>query len=73
MKEQGEQEGDMDPILTFIDMHGHSKKKNVFIYGPYYPLHNEKYLKMRVIPKLMDDRTHMFRFYSCKFRIEKSK
>lgn len=27
-------------------MHGHSRKKNVFIYGPYYPLHNDKYLKM---------------------------
>jgi hypothetical protein len=23
-----------EDILTFIDMHGHSRKKNVFIYGP---------------------------------------
>ena len=54
-------------------MHGHSKKKNVFIYGPYYPLHNPKYLEMRLIPKILADRTDMFRFWSCKFRIEKSK
>lgn len=54
-------------------MHGHSRKKNVFIYGPYYPLHNDKYFKMRVIPKLISEETTRFRYFSCKFRIEKSK
>lgn len=43
------------------------------MYGPHYPLHHEKYFKMRVLPKLLDEATQMFRFYSCKFRIEKSK
>jgi hypothetical protein len=42
-------------VFAFIDMHGHSKKKNVFVYGPYYPLHNEKYLKMRILPKLVSE------------------
>ena len=51
-----------DPIVAFIDMHGHSRKKNVFIYGPHYPLHNSKYLKMRVLPKLLSDTTQMFRY-----------
>jgi hypothetical protein len=64
---------ELDPIQAFIDIHGHSRKKGVFMYGPHYPLHNEKYLKMRVLPKLLDERTQMFRFYSCKFKIEKSK
>jgi hypothetical protein len=64
---------EQDPILSFIDMHGHSRKKNVFIYGPYYPLHNNKYFKMRVIPKLISDKSDMFRFFSCKFRVENSK
>jgi len=54
-------------------MHGHSRKKNVFVYGPYYPLHSDKYLKMRVIPKLIHEETSKFRYFSCKFRIEKSK
>jgi len=54
-------------------MHGHSRKKNAFIYGPYYPLHQEKYFKMRIIPKLLSEETSKFRFFSCKFRIEKSK
>ena len=43
------------------------------MYGPHYPLHNERYLKSKVLPKILDDKTQMFRFYSCKFRIEKSK
>jgi hypothetical protein len=28
---------------------------------------------MRVIPKLISDKSDMFRYFSCKFRIEKSK
>lgn len=43
------------------------------MYGPHYPLHNERYFKSKVLPKLLDEKTQMFRFYSCKFRIEKSK
>lgn len=62
-----------EPISAFIDIHGHSRKKSIFIYGPYFPLHNERYLKMRVLPKLLSEKTEMFRFYSCKFRIQKSK
>ena len=62
-----------EPISSFIDIHGHSRKKSIFIYGPYFPLHNERYLKMRVLPKLLSEQTDMFRFYSCKFRIQKSK
>lgn len=60
-------------VLAFIDMHAHSKKKSVFMYGPHYPLHSERYYTMRVIPKLMSERTDMFRYYSCKFRNDKGK
>ena len=62
-----------EPFLGFIDIHGHSRKKSVFMYGPHFPLHNERYFKSKVLPKLLDERTQMFRFYSCKFRIERSK
>jgi hypothetical protein len=54
-------------------MHGHSRKKNVFIYGPYFPLHSGKYFKLRVLPKLLSEETNMFRYFSCKFKVEKSK
>ena len=43
------------------------------MYGPSYALHHEGYYKSKVLPKLLDEKTQMFRFYSCKFRIEKSK
>ena len=62
-----------DPIGAFIDIHGHSRKKCVFMYGPHYPLHSERYLKSKVLPKILDEKSEMFRFFSCKFRIEKSK
>lgn len=64
---------DENQILAFIDMHGHSRKKNVFMYGPGYPIHDVRYLKMRVLPKLMSEQSELFRFYSCKFRIQRSK
>ena len=28
---------------------------------------------MRILPKLLDERSEIFRYYSCKFRVEQSK
>ena len=39
------------------------------MYGPEYPIHDSKYLQMRVLPKLMSEQSEMFRYFSCKFRI----
>lgn len=60
-------------ILAFVDIHSHSNKKSIFINGPHYPLHCNNYMNIRVIPKLISERTAMFRFYSCKFSEEKYK
>jgi cytosolic carboxypeptidase protein 2/3 len=65
--------GRFDKILAFIDIHAHSNRKSCFMYGPHYPLHSSNYMKIRVIPKLLSERTAMFRFYSCKFRTEEYK
>ena len=62
-----------EEILAFVDMHGHSRKKNVFIYGPQEPLHSANYLKMRIIPKLIAEETQKFRYHSCRFRLDQSK
>ena len=43
------------------------------MYGPHFPLHSDKYLRVRLIPKLLDDDNEMFRYYSCKFKNEKLK
>ena len=43
------------------------------MYGPEYPLQSTKYFKCRVLPKLLDEKSDMFRFHSCKFNVERSK
>ena len=60
-------------VAFFFDVHGHSSKKSVFLYGPRYPLHSEHYLKIRLLPKLIAQRTDIFRYYSCRFANEKRK
>ena len=60
-------------IMTFLDVHQHAGRKSIFMYAPYYPLHSKKYLKIRILPKLLAERSEMFRYYSCKFRMEKYK
>lgn len=65
--------GRFDKILSFIDVHSHANRKSIFMYGPHYPLHSSNYMKIRVIPKLMSERTPMFRFYSWKFKTEEYK
>lgn len=57
----------------FFDVHSHSSKKSIFIYGPYFPLHSEHYLKIRVMPRLLSEKSQMFRYYSCRFRNEAHK
>jgi len=61
------------PICSFVDIHGHSRKKSVFMYGPDYALYSNKYFKMRILPKLLDEQSAAFRYHSCKFRVEKAK
>ena len=56
--------------MAYFDIHGHSRKKSIFLYGPYYPLHSNRYVKIRVMAKLLSDLSEMFRFYSCKFKNE---
>lgn len=60
-------------LLACLDLHAHSRKKSVFIYGPYYPLHSDKYYSMRILPKLICDQSPHFRFPACRFRNEASK
>ena len=43
------------------------------MYAPYYPLHSRKYLKIRILPRLLSETCEEFRYYSCKFRADASK
>lgn len=59
--------------MVFLDFHGHSAKKNVFMFGPNYGVDNKYYLTSRLYPKIISKMTDMFRYYSCIFRISKTK
>ena len=60
-------------LHMFLDFHGHSQKKNTFVYGPSYTLGQPQYLKSKILPKLISLQTEMFRYYSCVFRISENK
>ena len=60
-------------ITAYLDLHAHSQQKSVFMYGPHYPLHAEKYSGVRVLPRLICAKMPYFRWASCKFRNERSK
>ncbi len=62
-----------DRLFAFFDLHQHSSRKSIFMYAPYFPLHSRKYLKIRMLPKLLAERSPMFRYYSCKFKYERQK
>jgi hypothetical protein len=57
----------------FLDFHGHSDKKNTFVYGPAYSITEPEYYKSKVLPRLISTKTPIFRFYSCVFRLSESK
>ena len=54
-------------------MHGHSRKKCVFVYGNQFPLSSEKYYRTRLLPKLISEETQMFRYHSSQFKYEHDK
>lgn len=57
----------------YIDLHGHSTRKNIFVYGPEHPMIANEYQECRVFPKHMSNLTPMFRYFSCMWRISESK
>jgi hypothetical protein len=60
-------------IFMFLDFHGHFCKKGSFMYGPAYPLHDANYFQTRIVPKLLSERTCIFRYHSSRFIVERSK
>lgn len=57
----------------YIDLHGHSVKKNVFMYGPDFNIQHTNYELCRELPRLLSSITSSFRYYSCIFRITNEK
>lgn len=62
----------MKPDL-YLDFHGHSAKKNVFLYGPEYKLQDRDYIASRLFPKFISKKTEAFRYYACLFKVSECK
>lgn len=60
-------------VHIFLDFHGHSTKKNIFVYGPDYPLCNLDHITCRLLPKYIEKHSPSFKYQSCSFRLEKYK
>jgi hypothetical protein len=57
-------------VLLYCDLHGHSRKQNVFMYG----CNNPKLpTQCRVFPLILSKLSRIFEFKSCRFSVHKSK
>ena len=63
------------PILLFCDLHGHSRKKNSFIYGCNRAADGgfNSWTKVRLFPRILASMNKVFDLTSCKFKVEKGK
>ena len=43
--------------MGFIDFHGHSIKRNVFIYGPEYKENDYRYYESKFIPVILEKKS----------------
>ena len=60
------------PIFLFWDIHGHSRNKNLFMYGCNV-LTGPNRLKERIFPYMFSQREENFSFDECNFAIQKTK
>jgi hypothetical protein len=57
----------------YCDLHGHSRKKNIFMYGCDQADNSVHRLKERIFPRLLAKNSDMFSFADCSFKVQKSK
>jgi hypothetical protein len=58
----------------FIDMHGHSRKKNVFFYGCAKNGEGaEAYARAKAFPYLMSKLHPAYNYFDCSFAVQKEK
>lgn len=57
------------------DIHGHSRKRNSFIYGCTTAANGSflSWTKVRLLPRIMARRSEMFNYRNCKFKLENNK
>ena len=60
-------------IDMYLDFHGHSGKKNMFMFGPNYNITQPEYYRSRMMPKLLSQITSKFRYYGCSYTLPNNK
>ncbi|XP_053384365.1 uncharacterized protein LOC123536146 isoform X9 [Mercenaria mercenaria] len=61
-------------IVAYCDLHGHSRRQNVFIYGCENRHNPERRLRERIFPCMLQNNSpDKFHYEACKFKIQKSK
>ena len=58
-------------LFLFCDLHGHSRKKNMFMYGNCNK--NDTHVKEKIFPFLLEKAADIFNFSDCAFAVQKSK
>lgn len=59
-------------IFFYCDFHGHSRARNMFMYGCNNTIKDRK-LKERIFPYIFSQHSENFSFENCSFAIQKSK
>ncbi|XP_026491782.2 cytosolic carboxypeptidase 2 [Vanessa tameamea] len=61
-------------VAMYVDLHAHSRKHNIFIYGCESRKNSDKRLQEQVFPLMLHkNAADKFSFENCKFRIQRSK
>ena len=61
--------------MLYCDLHGHSKKKNSFVYGCNRAANGgfSSWTKVRLLPRVLASKNPVLDITSCKFKVEKGK
>eukprot|EP00792_Barthelona_sp_PAP020_P003925 TRINITY_DN1760_c0_g1_i1.p1 TRINITY_DN1760_c0_g1~~TRINITY_DN1760_c0_g1_i1.p1 ORF type:complete len:995 (+),score=192.08 TRINITY_DN1760_c0_g1_i1:71-3055(+) len=59
-------------VIMYLDLHGHSNRKNIFIYGCENKA-SELVDQEKIFPMLLDGNSHAFSFSDCSFKVHKAK
>jgi hypothetical protein len=54
-------------VLLFLDLHGHSRKKNIFMYGN--SARNDSKYRERFFPFIMERQSEVFSYADCAFSV----
>ena len=58
-------------VLLFVDLHGHSRKKNIFMYGN--STKGDTRHRERIFPYMLEKQAEVFRYLDCAFSVQRSK